>query len=106
MKRILKHEQAKDDLLGHASYIAQDNPDAALRLLKAAEEAFGKLAEMAGVGPVWGFRRRDLADVRFWPIKGFRNYLVFYRPLPNEQGVEVLRVLHGAMNIGRAMGSP
>jgi plasmid stabilization system protein ParE len=54
---------------------------------------------------MWGFRRRELADVRFWPIKGFRNYLVFYRPLPNEQGVEVIRVLHGAMNVEQVMAS-
>ena len=54
---------------------------------------------------MWGFRRRELADVRFWPIKGFRNYLVFYRPLPNGQGVEVIRVLHGAMNVEQVMAS-
>jgi toxin ParE1/3/4 len=105
MKRILKHRQATEDLLGHASYIAKDSPDAAMRLLDAAEDAFEKLAAMPGMGPVWGFRRRELADVRFWPIKGFRNYLVFYRPLPNGEGVEVIRVLHGAMNVAQQMGS-
>ncbi len=105
MKRVLKQERVKEDLFGHASYIAKDNPDAAIRLLDAAEDAFQKLAAMPGMGPVWGFRRRELAGVRFWPIKGFRNYIVFYRPLPNDEGVEVIRVLHGAMNIPQEMGS-
>ena len=105
MKRVLRHDRVKEDLFGHASYIAKDNPDAAIRLLEAAEDAFEQLAAMPGMGPVWGFRRRELSDVRFWPIKGFRNYLVFYRRLPNEEGVEVIRVLHGAMNVAQEMGS-
>ncbi len=32
-----------------------------------------------------------------WPIRGFENYLVFYRPI--EEGIEVTRVLHGARDI-------
>jgi len=32
-----------------------------------------------------------------WPIKGFKNYLIFYRPI--EQGVEIVRVLHGARDM-------
>ena len=52
MKRVLKQERAKDDLFGHASYIAIDNPDAAIRLLDAARDAFEKLAAMPGMGPL------------------------------------------------------
>ena len=52
MKRVLKRERVTEDLFGHASYIAKDNPDAAIRLLEAAEDAFGKLAAMPGVTDV------------------------------------------------------
>jgi toxin ParE1/3/4 len=43
-----------------------------------------------------------LCDVRAWPIKGFRNYLIFYRL--EEYGIMVLRVLHGARDIERILG--
>ena len=43
------------------------------------------------------FRRKDLADVRSWPIGGFKNHLIFYRPAPH--GIEVLRILHGARDL-------
>ncbi len=37
------------------------------------------------------------AEVRFFPIRRHRNHLVFYRPIPD--GIEVLRVLHGARDL-------
>lgn len=45
--------------------------------------------------------RRDEASVgiRQWRLPGFENYLIFYRPL--DDGVEILRVLHGARDIQR-----
>ena len=42
-----------------------------------------------------------VADLRFWPIKRYRNYLVMYRPL--DDGVEIIRVLHGARDLAAAM---
>lgn len=41
------------------------------------------------------------AGLRRWPIPGFRNYLIFYRPMEN--GVEIVRVLHGARDIAAAL---
>jgi toxin ParE1/3/4 len=35
--------------------------------------------------------------MRVWSIKGFENFLVFYRPVPG--GVDIIRVLHGAQDI-------
>ncbi len=36
-----------------------------------------------------------------WPIPGFKKYLIFYRPIRN--GIEVGRVLHGAMDLPREL---
>jgi toxin ParE1/3/4 len=42
-----------------------------------------------------GAERSDLATaLRSWPLD---NYLIFYKPLPD--GIEVLRVLHGARDL-------
>ena len=37
-------------------------------------------------------------ELRIFPISQFPTYLVFYRPLP--EGIAVVRVLHGARDIG------
>jgi hypothetical protein len=33
-------------------------------------------------------------SLRFFPVSRYRDYLVFYRPIP--EGIEVYRELHGA----------
>jgi len=40
--------------------------------------------------------------MRQWRIKGFDNHLIFY--LPFQDGVFIVRVLHGAMDWWRLMG--
>ena len=43
------------------------------------------------------FQNSHLIGIRQWRVSGFENYLIFYRPI--EDGIEVLRVLHGARDI-------
>ncbi len=38
-----------------------------------------------------------LEGLRSWPVKGFENLLVFYREV--DDGIEVVRVLHGAREL-------
>lgn len=100
MSRIAeKTPEARFDLIRHFYFIGTDHPQAAERFLDAAEDAFNKLAEMPGMGPAWGFKSPRLKDVRFWPLKRFRNHLIFYRPTAT--GIKVLRVIHGAQDVER-----
>lgn len=39
----------------------------------------------------------ELGNIRQQAVKGFKKYLVFYRP--TDLGVEILRVIHGARDI-------
>jgi len=103
-KRVEKHPRARIDLAEIFCYIASDKLSAAERFLQAAEDAFSKLADMPGMGPEWGSHVAALKGVRFWPIKGFSNYLIFYRRA--KEGIEVLRVIHGARDIQRAFEEP
>ncbi len=89
--------QARIDVLELADYIARDSLDAALRFLEAAEAEFVRLADMPGMGHARKFSSPLLSDVRSWAIPGFKNHLIFYRPI--QSGIEVLRVLHGARDI-------
>jgi toxin ParE1/3/4 len=89
--------EAHRDLDEIAECIALQNLDAAIRFCLAVEDAASKLAEMPGMGSLREFSKPALAQLRSWPIKGFRNYLLFYQPSPD--GIEVLRIIHGARDI-------
>ncbi len=80
-----------------ATYIAEDNLEASDKFLAAAEETFKQLGQMPKMGKSCQFSNPNLAGVRQQFIKGFRKYLVFYRPI--KSGVEILRVIHGARDI-------
>ena len=82
---------ARDDLNEIWEYIAQDNLDAAERLVERIEE----LCELLATRPQLGRRREELAPgLRSFP-EG--SYFIFYQPIPD--GIEVVRVLHTSRDI-------
>jgi len=94
---VTKTPRAKCDLVEIADFIAQDNLDAAGRFLDAAEAAFHLLANMPEMGTLCHFQSSEATHVRVWSIRGFEDYLVFYRPI--DAGINVIRVLHGSRDI-------
>jgi len=97
MKEIYKHPQVIKDLIEIATYIAIENLDASDRFLKAANETFKQLAQMPRTGKICQFTNTQLVDIRQQAIKGFRKYLIFYRPTGS--GIEIVRVIHGARDL-------
>ena len=69
----------------------------ARRFLAEAEATFKRLAVMPGLGTRYEPSEPLYADLRYFPVSRFRNYIVFYREIPG--GIEVFRVLHGARDI-------
>ncbi len=91
MPQVLKRPLAEADLDDIWWYIAQDNPDAADRLLDKIEEQCQALAQF----PQMGINRDELMPaLRSFPIG---NYLIFYFPIAD--GIEVIRVLSGMRDI-------
>jgi toxin ParE1/3/4 len=91
MGHILLTRQAEEDLLAIWSYVADDNPPAADGLLDDIDAA---CATLAG-SPHSGRLREELApNIRSLPVG---NYVIFYRP--EEDGIIVIRVLHGARDL-------
>ena len=70
-----------------------------LRFYRAAEEAFQLLSRRPKLGSVIKFGSPYLTGVRTFPLKGFPAHLVFYRPV--KDGIEIVRVLHGARDLKR-----
>jgi toxin ParE1/3/4 len=88
---------AQDALMEQAEYIGRDSPDASDRFLDAAVRTFAQLEKMPGMGRRYESPHLELSGVRVWSVKGFRNYLIFYRAIAG--GIEVIAVLHGARDI-------
>jgi toxin ParE1/3/4 len=98
MPRFLDlHRVAQRDLEECAAYIRRNNARSALRFLRAAQRTMDRLLAMPGMGSLYESDEPELAGLRFFPVFRFRSYFIFYRPTSN--GIEVLRVLHGARDI-------
>ena len=93
MPSIIRSNQSEQDVYEITAFIARDNPDAAIQLVDRFDEALKMLAG----NPLAGRVREELAaEVRSFPVG---NYLLFYRPTQN--GIELIRVLHGARDLRR-----
>jgi toxin ParE1/3/4 len=51
------------------------------------------------IGSPRRFASSRLEGLRLWPVRGFRRHLLFFRPMADDEGVEVLRLLHAARDI-------
>jgi toxin ParE1/3/4 len=80
-----------------ADYLAARSIDAAERFLDSCRAEYERLAAMPLMGRLREFKNPAAANIRSWPIGGFPNHPIFYRPV--EDGVEILHVLHGARDL-------
>jgi len=85
---------AIEDLEEIAYYVACDNYGAAHDLTDRLFAVFSTLAE----NPQLGRRREEFRDARSFAL---RPYVIVYREVP--EGIEIIRVLHGARDIDTAM---
>jgi toxin ParE1/3/4 len=99
---IVRRLQAIVDIEEISSYIADHNESAALRFLDHLESSFQFLEQFPRSGRVCRFRDPRLADVRKRVIPGFKKYLIYYRPITD--GVEILRIIHGARDTDQMLG--
>jgi toxin ParE1/3/4 len=98
--RVITRVAAKRDLTDHFVFLGDNaSVDVARRFLHASNVSFQVLARMPEMGAQRNFRNPHFSSVRAWPVKGFERYLIFYRPLTD--GVEILRIIHGARDIER-----
>lgn len=95
---------AEVDLRECAAFLAADNLEVALRFIDAAEAAIQSLAEYPQLGTATAFEHPELRDLRQLVLAApFNNYVVFYRADTSANVIDVLRVLHGAMDTPRQL---
>src|SRR5262245_41601013 len=95
--RATWHRLAEEDLAEAYVHIGSDSPASAERLLDAVEHAVAVLLSKPRTGRAREFRSPRAHGLRSWVVRGFENYLIFYRPQPG--GIEVVRFVHGARDI-------
>jgi toxin ParE1/3/4 len=100
MAKLLVREQAWLDLEELGVFIGKDNPAAAGEVVRQLRLSFEQLAPMPQLGRIVT-KIKTSEELRMWLSPAFRNYLIFYRELPD--GVEIVRVLHGARDIKRIL---
>lgn len=96
-RRILKRPQAERDTEDCFVYIAEDNLDKGIGFLASVESCLTELAEFPHLGTQLKFSDARLQDIRMRRVRGYENYLIFYRA--DEKSIDVIRVLHRARNI-------
>ena len=91
MKRRDFAAEAVQDLNDLHDYIARDGPSAARRFTEMIEDRCSTLSE----NPMAGRSRAELLP----KLRSFQagGYTIFY--FPQEDGVEIVRVIHGARDI-------
>lgn len=97
MRTIKVAAIAADDINGIWAYIAEHNPEAASRIVK---EIVGRFVVLRDYPQMGREQDRLLLNLRSVTVKG---YIIFYQPF--EDGVEILRVLHGARDVERIFKS-
>lgn len=99
---LLRSRRARRDVIDHAVYIGERNPDASVRFLDAVEKALQRIADHPSIGAARSFHLPELSGMRLWPLPDFPNHLIFYRHQANE--VTIVRVLHASQDIDAALG--
>jgi plasmid stabilization system protein ParE len=93
MPRYVLTDLAKPDIRDIVGYIRQRNPEAARKARLELRQAMQRLAEF----PYMGHLREDLTSepLQFWTVY---SYLIAYRP--DETSLTIIRIVHGARDLG------
>ena len=101
--RVTVAERAQRDTDEHVAWLAKHASDSvANRFFEAVLQAIDEISESPDSGMLWEPEDPfEIGDIPIFcrKVAGFRNHLVFYRRVEN--GLRVLRVVHGARDLGR-----
>ena len=96
-RRILITPQASFDLDDIYNFIAQNNPDIALKFFDAARQTFNQLAKTPEIGTIYEVSNPKLQGLRKWRVKKFDKYMIFY--CHSDNLIEIIRILYAGRDI-------
>ena len=95
--------RADQDVLEIFVILAAVSPAVAARFEAAVRSEYARPQAFAYLGRAREFRHRELRGLRSCQLTGFPSWLIFYRV--RQSTVEIVRVLHGARDLPRALRS-
>src|SRR6266498_436143 len=101
-RRCVLRPQADLDIDKLAEFIAQTDVTAGLRFLDEVLSTLKSLAASPSLGSPCEFPSPRYKYLKFWPVRTFKNHFVFFQPISD--GIEVVRVLHGAQDYWTILG--
>ncbi|MCY2993731.1 MAG: type II toxin-antitoxin system RelE/ParE family toxin [Planctomycetota bacterium] len=103
-RRIIRRDRARDDLVDHFAYLAERSLNAADHFFEEVEGTLRELADHPYAGGSYRTGNVRLSRLRCSRVsRRFSKYLIFYLPL--EDGIDVVRVLHGAQSVDTILKS-
>lgn len=97
---VRKSPQARRDLDHIVAYLTQYSPSAARRFLLQTEQKFNLIATQPDIGEAYASSSHP--DRRVTSVGGrFRMYTIYFEPI--DEGIVVVRVLHGARDVAREL---
>ena len=101
-RRVLIRPAAREDIDRHAFFLVENaSPRVALQFLDLIDETFRQLLRYPRLGRPYHADSPTLQGMRQVRIRGFRNYLLFYRV--GRSHIEVWRLFHGAQDISELL---
>jgi toxin ParE1/3/4 len=101
---VIMLPRAETDFIGCYAHLALErSPETADRFLYAVEQSLALFARAPEIGAPHQTNNPQLAGLRSLPVLRFKRFIIFYRALDDR--VELVRLLHGAGDIGRILGA-
>ena len=101
--KVVYRQSASDDVVRQFRYylIDQNVPEIALRFRDALRHTIDSLREHPLVGARYRSRKKELQELRSWPVAGFEATRIYY--LPDTDAIHVIRILHGKRDVKRIL---
>jgi|SRR5271163_1078392 toxin ParE1/3/4 len=98
MSRLTVRPLAWREINAHLDYLEEKaGIETAERFFDLLINSFQALADSPRMGAFCGLSGSATLRTRRWPVKGFENWLIFYRA--RRDGVEIQHVIHGARDL-------
>ena len=97
-KDIIRSSSSERDVAAILGYFLDQHADTAGdRFLQELQKTFDSIAALPDLGHPWESSDPRSSGLRYWPVRRFEKYLVFYRTTVH--GILIKRVLHGSQDI-------
>ncbi len=101
ISRVRLRPLAEFDLEEIAVYLGLSSAPTSGRFVDRVVATLQLVVDNPRIVAAWPTLRKDLLGMRRFPVSGFRSFLIFY--IPDADGIDIVRILHGSRDISGAI---